>query len=59
MKYLSVRTITKALHRIYGDNTQEHVTGTPASGLLQNYFPINKFITTPEQIQDISNKNQA
>ena len=56
MKYLSIPTITKSLHRIYEDKTYEHRTGTPASGLLQHYFPINKYITTPEQIQDISRK---
>lgn len=53
MKYLSVPTITAALHRIYeGGVTHEHRTGTATSGLLQHYFPLNKFITTPEQIQD-------
>ena len=58
MKYLSVRPIVRALHRIHdGDCTHEHRTGTATSGLLENYFPLNKnFITTPEQIQIISNK---
>ena len=56
MKYLNLATITVALHRIYEGNTQEHRTGTPASGLIQNYFPIHKFITTPEQIQEGSNR---
>lgn len=57
MKYLSVKTINTALHRIYeGDITHEHRTGTAASGLIQNYFPIERYITTPEQIQEGSNK---
>ena len=57
MKYLSVPTIYKALHRIYEGNTNEHRTSTATSGLLQHYFPVRDgFITTPEQIQVISNK---
>lgn len=55
MKYISVLTIKKALHRIYEGNTQEHRTGTAASGLLNNYFPLDRFIITPEQILE-SNK---
>lgn len=56
MKYLSVATITKALHRIYDGNTNEHRTGTAASGLLQHYFKLDKYITTPEQIQEGSKR---
>jgi hypothetical protein len=57
MKYLSVKPIVVALHRILdASNTKEHRTGTGTSGLLQNYFPINGFVTTPEQIQESSNK---
>lgn len=57
MKYLSIPTITTALHRIYeGNITHEHRTGTATSGLIQNYFPLEWFITTPEQIQEYSNK---
>jgi len=56
MKYLNIPTINRALHRITEGNTNEHVTGTVTSGLLQSYFPISKFITTSEQIQIISKK---
>lgn len=56
MKYLSIHTINKALHRIYEGNTNEHRTGTAASGLLHHYFPIQKYIVTPEQIQEGSNR---
>lgn len=56
MKYLSVKTIRMSLERIYGHNKQEHVTGTSVSSLLQNYFPLEKYVITPEQIQIISNK---
>jgi hypothetical protein len=56
MKYISIATINKALHRVHESRKQEHITGTPASGLFQNYFPINKYITTPEQIQEYSDK---
>lgn len=44
------------MHRIYEGNTDEHRTGTATSGLVQNYFLLNKFITTPEQTQVIANK---
>ena len=55
MKYLSVATIDKALHRVHEENSQEHRTGTPALGLLRHYFPQERFAITPEQIQ-VSNK---
>ena len=55
MKYLSVSTIAKALHRVHEGNSQEHRTGTPALGLLRHYFPEERFAITPEQIQ-VSNK---
>ena len=56
MKYLAIKPIKIALERVHKTNAQEHTTGTPISGLLNNYFPGSKFITTPEQIQTISNK---
>jgi hypothetical protein len=41
-----------ALHRItYGNITLEHRTSWATSGLFQNYYPISKYITTPEQHQ--------
>ena len=55
MKYISIKTVEMALHRIAGSR-QEHTTGTAASGLLQHYFPLNKYITTPEQIKYFSNR---
>jgi hypothetical protein len=55
MKYMSVPTIAKALHRVNEGNTQEHRTGTPALGLVRHYFPEERFAITAEQIQ-ISNK---
>jgi hypothetical protein len=55
MKYLSVRTIVASLHRVHQGNNKEHVTGTPATGLLVNYFPQDRYAITPEQIQ-ISNR---
>ena len=51
MKYLSVPTITRALHRIFQGNTNEHRTSSATSGLLHNYFSKDKYIITPEQIQ--------
>jgi len=52
MKYLTVPTRNKALHRGYEGNTNEDRTGTAASGLLHHYFLIEKYIVTPEQTQE-------
>lgn len=47
--YTSLPTIMAALHRIINSSHSiEHVTSTACSGLIQNYYPINKYITTPE-----------
>lgn len=54
MKYFNITTITRALHRIYEGNTNEHRTSSATSGLLHNYFPIDKFLITPEQTQIVS-----
>lgn len=56
MKYFNITTITRALHRIYEGNTNEHRTSSATSGLLHNYFPIDKFLITPEQTQIVSMK---
>lgn len=55
MKYLSIEPLKAALMRV-NQSTQEHRTGTVASGLLNNYYPKESYIITPEQIQEISNK---
>ena len=34
----------------------EHRTGTAANSLINKYFPLDQFTSTPEQIQDISRK---
>lgn len=54
MKYFNITTITKALHRIYEGNTNEYRTSSATSGLLHNYFAIDKFLITPEQTQIVS-----
>lgn len=47
--YTMIPTIMAALHRIInGHSTLEHVTSTATSGLLQHYYPIQNFISTPE-----------
>jgi hypothetical protein len=47
--YTTIPTIMAALHRIiHGNITLEHTTSTATSGLLQHYYPIQKYITTPE-----------
>jgi hypothetical protein len=59
MKYLysSVKTINVALHRIVdSDCTKEHRTSTATNSLLTNYFPLQKYTVTPEQVQPISGK---
>ena len=49
MLYTLLPTIMAALHRIInGHSTLEHVTSTATSGLLHNYYPIKKYIFTPE-----------
>jgi hypothetical protein len=57
MKYLSMKTIKVALHRVIdGDCTMEHRTATPASSLVHHYFPLEKYTCTPEQTQPLSRK---
>jgi hypothetical protein len=57
MKYLSMKTIKVALHRIAnGDSTLEHRTGTGGNSLITHYFPLQKYTCTPEQIQPFSRK---
>jgi hypothetical protein len=53
--YTILKPLKLAMHRVHAGNTNEHRTGTVASGLLNNYYPKDKYITTPEQIQ-LSNK---
>lgn len=57
MKYFNIKALNRSIERIIdGDNSQEHRTGTAALGLVRNYFPVEKFAITPEQIQLHSNK---
>lgn len=57
MKYFNIQSLNDSIVRIVRSNlTQEHVTGTGANELLRFYFPIGKFVITPEQIQAGTNK---
>jgi len=57
MKYFNIQALNSSIRRIVdGDVTQEHRTGTVALGLSRNYFSVDKFAITPEQIQGFSNK---
>lgn len=57
MSYIAIKSIYLALKKIAtGDNKMEHITGRATNGLLNHYFPLNRFIITPEQIQSQSNK---
>jgi len=57
MKYLSLKTIKVALHRVVdGEHTMEHRTSTVGNSLLANYFPLQKYTVTPEQEMPYSRK---
>jgi len=57
MKYFNIEAINRSIIRIRDGNlTQEHVTGTAALGLARNYFSIEQFGITPEQIQQFNMK---
>jgi hypothetical protein len=50
MKYLSLKTIKVALHRVVNDEyAMEHRTSTVGNSLLAHYFPLQKYTITPEQ----------
>lgn len=57
MKYFSIEALNKSITRIReGNITHEHRTGTATLGLVRNYFSVDKFGVTPEQIQEYTNK---
>lgn len=57
MKYFSIEALNRSITRIReGNVTHEHRTGTAGLGLARNYFPLDTFAITPEQIQTFTNK---
>lgn len=57
MKYFNIEALNRSITRIReGGVTHEHVTGTAGLGLARNYFPVDKFAITAEQIQVFTNK---
>lgn len=57
MKYFNIEALNRSIERIRdGSNTLEHRTGTAALGLARNYFLVDRFAITAEQIQESTRK---
>jgi hypothetical protein len=56
MKYFNIKALNMSIARIRDGNTDEHRSGTAALGLARNYFSVEKFAITPEQIQETTRK---
>lgn len=57
MKYFDVHGLNASIKRIReGNITHEHRTGTAALGLVRNYFDVDRYAVTSEQIQEFSRK---
>lgn len=57
MKYFNIEALNQSIIRIReGNITHEHRTGTAAFGLTANYFTVDKFTITPEEIQEYTRK---
>lgn len=53
MKYFNIPALQSTISRIReGNITHEDRTGSAAFGLTCNCFPVDKFVITPEQIQE-------
>jgi len=57
MKYFNIPALRATITRIRDGNiTHEHCIGTAGLGLTRNYFPLDKFAITSEQIQEFTRK---
>lgn len=57
MKYFNITALQATISRIReGNITHEHRTGSAALGLTRHYFPVDSFVITPEQIQEVTCK---
>lgn len=55
--YWSIGALNASIVRIReGNITQEHRTSSACLGLVRHYFPIDRYVVTPEQIQEFTNK---
>lgn len=57
MKYFNIPAINKTITIIREENiTLEHRPASAITSLIRNYFPVDKFVLTPEMTQTISGK---
>jgi len=61
MKYFNVPALNRSITQLTEyltdkDGTFEHRTSRATLGLIRNYFPVDKFTVTSEQMQEFTRK---